>query len=97
LKDDYSASSTDQGLKTGATELTLAIVANAKAMDMMLKLPSDDADGAARQWRDMSMRYEAQAWRTLDRFLKARSWRGAQAVINKSWSTIQLQKDSSAS
>jgi hypothetical protein len=89
LKEEYSGSSTDQGLKTGATELTLAVVCNAKAMDMMLKLPSDEADGVARQWRDSSRRYEAQAWRTLDRFLKPRTWRGPQAVTNTSWETIQ--------
>ncbi len=85
LKDEYSASSTDQGLKTGATELSLAIICNGKAMDMMLNLPSDEADGAACQWRQMSHRFAAQAWETLDRFLKARSWRGAQAQRNQSW------------
>ncbi len=85
LKDEYGASSTDQGLKTGATELTLAIVCNAKAMDMMLKLPSDDADGVARQWREMSHRYGVQAWQTLDRFLQPHSRRGPQAKTNESW------------
>lgn len=73
LKDEYSGSSTDQGLKTGATELSLAIICNAKAMDVMLKSPSDEADRAANQWRAMSLRYEEQAWETLDRFLKSRS------------------------
>jgi hypothetical protein len=85
LKDEYSGSSTDQGLKTGATELALAIICNAKAMDMMLKTSSDDADGAAFQWRGMSHRYEAQAWETLDRFLEARSRRGSSALRNESW------------
>ncbi|MCX6640267.1 MAG: hypothetical protein NTW14_07260 [bacterium] len=86
LKDGYNGSSTDQGLKTGATELALAIVCNAKAMDMMLKSPSDEADGAASQWKVMSQRYERQAWETLDRFLKARSPHAPQAVQNESWS-----------
>lgn len=85
LKDEYSSSSTDQGLKTGATELALSIICNAKAMDMMLKSPSDQADGAANQWRAMSLRYEEQAWETLDRFLKSRSRRGAVAKSNESW------------
>lgn len=85
LKDEYNASSADQGLTTGATELALAIVCNGKAMDMMLKVPSDDVDGAAGQWRAMSQRFEAQAWATLDRFLKARSRRGPSAVRNGSW------------
>jgi len=85
LKDDYSSSSTDQGLKTGATELSLSIICNAKAMDMMLKSPSDESDGAASQWRSMSLRYEVQAWETLDRFLKSRSRRGSVAAQNESW------------
>jgi hypothetical protein len=85
LKDEYGASSTDQGLKTGATELTLAVVCNAKAMDMILKSPSDQADGASSQWRALSLRYEEQAWETLDRFLKSRSRRGAVAKSNESW------------
>jgi hypothetical protein len=85
LQEGYSGSSTDQGLKTGATELALAIICNAKAMDMMLKNPGDDADGAAAQWRGMSHRYEVQAWETLDRFLKARSRQGSAAVRNESW------------
>ncbi|HEX7344266.1 MAG TPA: hypothetical protein VF398_08375 [bacterium] len=86
LKDEYSSSSTDQGLKTGATELALSIICNAKAMDMMLKSPSDESDGAANQWRSMSLRYESQAWETLDRFLRSRSRRGSVAVQNESWS-----------
>ena len=89
LKDEYSGSSSDQGLKTGATELALAVICNAKAMDMMLKLPSDEADGAASQWRAMSHRYQVQAWETLDRFLKPRSRRGSQAKTNESWEFLQ--------
>lgn len=85
LKDKYSSSSADQGLITGATELTLSIVCNAKAMDMMLKSPSDEADGAATQWRAMSLRYEEQAWETLDRFLNRACGRGSIAVQNESW------------
>jgi len=85
LQDGYGTGSTDQGLKTGATELTLAIVCRAKALDVMLKLPSDEADGAANQWRQMAVYYETQAWGTLDRFLQARERRGARAVVNDSW------------
>ncbi len=81
----YPSDPVEQGIVTGATELALAIVCNAKAMDLMLKLPSDEADGAAAQWREMSRRYEAQAWSTLDRFLAARARRGSAAVRNESW------------
>jgi len=95
LKDDFSASSTDQGLKTGATELALAIVCNAKAMDMMLKLPSDESDGAASQWARLSERYEHQAWQTLDRFLNPRSLHSAQAAQNQSWTLYQQESDGS--
>ncbi len=94
LSENYTTSSTDQGLITGSTELTLAIVCNAKAMDMMMKLLSNDADGAAKQWKDLSHRFEAQAWRTLDRFLKVRAWRGAQALTNQSWSFPQSESPS---
>lgn len=94
LKDEYSASSTDQGLKTGATELALAIVCNAKAMDIMIKNPSDESDGAAKQWRALSKRYERQAWRTLDRFLKARTWRGATSQTNESWGLFLEREES---
>ena len=89
LKDGYDASSADQGLKTGATELALSIICNAKAMDMMLKQPSDQADGAANQWRGISKRYQAQAWETLDRFLQSRSRRAPLAKTNESWDFLQ--------
>jgi hypothetical protein len=85
LGDGIVTDTPEQGIITGATELALAIICNAKAMDMMLKLPSDQADGAANQWRAMSQRYEEQAWATLDRFLQARSRRGPAAVQNESW------------
>ncbi|RJP74572.1 MAG: hypothetical protein C4524_12760 [Candidatus Zixiibacteriota bacterium] len=85
LKEGYGPGSTDQGLATGATELALSIVCNAQAMEAVRLRPTDEADGAAAQWRETSRRYEIQAWRTLDRFLKARSRRGSAAVRNESW------------
>ncbi len=84
LSDGYSASSTDQGLKTGATELAIAIVANAKAMNIMNRLQSSDSDDMARQWREMSHRYENQAWKTLSRFLNKPAVRAAKTSINMS-------------
>ena len=65
--------------------MTLAVVCNGKAMDIILKVSSDDADGASRSWKEMSQRFERQAWRTLDRFLKPRAWRGPAAAANQSW------------
>jgi len=84
LSDSYSSSSTDQGLTTGAVELAIAIIANAKAMNIMNRLQSADADDMAEQWRAMSHRYENQAWETLSRFLKKPAVRSAKTQINMS-------------
>jgi len=84
LSESYSSSSTDQGLITGATELAISIIANAKAMDIMNRLHSADSDDIARQWREMSCRYEIQAWRTLASFLNKPAVRTAKTRINMS-------------
>lgn len=82
LSDAYTAESPDQGLKSGATELTVAIICNAKAMDIMNTLHSADSDDMARQWREMSHRYEAQAWRTLAPFIAKPALRGGRTRVN---------------
>ena len=84
LAEGYDGSSSDQGLKTGACELAISIIANAKAMDIMNRLHSDDSDDMARQWREMSSRYEKQAWRTLSSFLHKPAVRAARTKINMS-------------
>jgi hypothetical protein len=84
LSDAYNASSTDQGLVTGATELTISIICNAKAMDIMNRLHNASADDLAGQWREMSNRYEIQAWKTLSRFLATPGIRAARTQINQS-------------
>lgn len=84
LADGYDGSSSDQGLKTGATELAISIICNAKAMDIMNRLHSNDSDNMAEQWRELSERYARQAWETLSRFLSKPSLRAARTKINLS-------------
>lgn len=85
IAEGYSASSTDQGLKTGATELTIAVICNAKAMDIMNRLHKSSSDDMAKQWREMSLRYESAAWKTLSAFLAKPAVRGARTKINQSY------------
>jgi hypothetical protein len=82
LSAGYDAYSTDQGLVTGATELTISIICNAKAMDIMNRLHSSSSDDISGQWREMSLRYEKQAWKTLSRFLDQPGIRAARTKIN---------------
>ena len=84
LADGYDGSSSDQGLKTGAAELAISIICNAKAMDIMNRLHSDDSDNMAKQWREISKRYARQTWETLSRFLKKPGLRAARTKINLS-------------
>lgn len=69
LSADYSESSTDQGLQTGATELVLAVVARDMTAETLARWAGSDADDRARQWRELSAYYEQKAWRTLAPFL----------------------------
>ena len=82
LAEGYDESSEDQGLKTGATELAIAIICNAKAMDIMNRLHANDSDNMAKQWREMSLRYELQAWKTLSRFKAKPGIRSARTQVN---------------
>ncbi len=69
LSSDYGPSSTDQGLKTGATELTLAIITEAKAMEALANITLSNPDDRAAEWLNLAQKLEAQAWRTLAPFL----------------------------
>ena len=84
LSSDYNASSTDQGLKTGATELTLSIVARGMAAEAMRMYPSIKAAAVSKQWQTLSDRYEKQAWQTLSKFLAATELRSAKVQANMS-------------
>ena len=85
LSDDYDESSTDQGLKTGATELAVSIICNSKAMDIMNRSRDSSADDMSKQWREQSNRYEKQAWETLSYFLKKPAVRSAAKQQNRSF------------
>jgi hypothetical protein len=84
LSSDYNASSTEQGLKTGATELTLSIVARGMAAEAMRMYPSNKAAEVSKQWQTLSIRYEKQAWETLSKFLASSELRSAKVQANVS-------------
>jgi len=82
LSEEYGPESTEQGLTTGATELAIAIIANAKAMDIMNRTQAPFSDDMAGQWRLISERYDAEAWRTLSPYLKKPAVRGGRTRVN---------------
>jgi hypothetical protein len=84
LSSEYDEQSTDQGLKTGATELTLSIVAREMAAQAMQKYPSSKAAAVSLQWRNLSIRYHTQAWQTLSKFLAEPGLRAARVQANQS-------------
>ncbi len=85
LSDSYDASSTDQGLKTGASELAISIICNSKAMDIMNRSRDSSADDMSGQWREISLRYEKQAWNTLSYFLQKPAVRSVKKQQNRSF------------
>ncbi|MDP8239253.1 MAG: hypothetical protein P9X24_09190 [Candidatus Hatepunaea meridiana] len=84
LKDEYNASSTDQGLKTGATELATSIICRGLAT-RSLSDGCTSAEGRARGWRDLSSQFEISAWRTLRPFLHSPQITHGQKKGNQSW------------
>ncbi len=85
LSSDYTVGSTDQGLKTGATELALSIITREMAAEAMRIYPSSKAAALSEQWRKLSIRFEQQAWKTLSMFLAAPVVRGARVYTNPSF------------
>ena len=75
LAPEYNASSTDQGLKTGATELTLSIICRAQAIEALSRRATTDVPGRAKEWQQLARVYEQQAWQTLAPFLLPMSLR----------------------
>lgn len=69
LREEYSPASTDEGLKTGATELTLAMICDDLALHALETGTDASADDRARRLMDLAHRYEARAAATLARFL----------------------------
>ena len=69
LAPEYNSSSTDQGLKTGATKLALSIICRALAIEALSRRTTTDIPGRAKEWQQLSRSYEEQAWSTLAPFL----------------------------
>jgi len=84
LKDEYGAGSSDQGLKTGATELALAAVCRGLA-SAALADGGASPEARARGWRELADSFETAAWQTLRRFLKPPDFRSAGKQANDSW------------
>lgn len=82
LSSAYGAGSSDQGLKTGATELTLSIIAQALAIYQLQHETLDVPDDRAHQWRQLASNFENQAWQTLAPFLDPTPRRAPQSHPN---------------
>ena len=84
LSEDYDVTSTDQGLITGATELTLSIICRGLSSHVL----SDGrtaAEGRSRAWRSLAEQYQEQAWRTLQPFLDMHTFTGSKRQGNTNW------------
>lgn len=69
LREGYNSSSTDQGLKSGAAYLTLSIVARGMAALMLTRNTGSDANSRAREWQQLSDKWNAAAWNVLAPFI----------------------------
>jgi len=69
LSTEYNASSTNQGLQTGATQLVLATIARDMATEVLARGTTSDSGTRAKEWQNLSALYEARAWQTLRPFL----------------------------
>jgi hypothetical protein len=69
LASGYSPSSTDQGLKTGSTWLSLSIIARAYCTEFLGRRTGADGATRGKDWMLLAQQYEAKAWQTLQPFL----------------------------
>ena len=84
LKSEYDGESSDQGIKTGATELTLAVICRGLA-SRTLSDGQTSAEYRSRGWRELAEQYELSAWRTLRPFLKSPMLVKGAKKSNQSW------------
>ncbi len=84
LSDDYDGDSEDQGLKTGATELTLSIICRGLGSRALCD-GAPSAEGRSRGWRELAILFEVSAWRTLRQFLKSPQMAQGSRKSNRSW------------
>jgi len=87
LKSDYSTASTDQGLVTGATELSLAIICRALAARAVTdSVPG--AEGRGKIWLELAARYEQAATVTLRPFVESFPVQPGSKKSNASWEWV---------
>ncbi|MBM3328195.1 MAG: hypothetical protein FJY67_01820 [Calditrichaeota bacterium] len=84
LKPPYGAASTDQGLITSATEMTLSAVCRGLAARALLD-GATSPEGRARSWMQLANSYETTAWQTLRPFLTHPVQTPAGKSGNSSW------------
>ena len=87
LKPDYTADSTDQGLITGATELTMATLCRSLATHALAD-GAPAAEGRSRGWRELSDRYNSAAMVTLRRFIAYPTMTSGSKKGNSSWEWV---------
>lgn len=83
LAPGYSAESTDQGLQTGATYLSLSIIARALCTEFLARRTTSDGATRAKEWVTLSERYEAKAFEVLRPFLNPISLRAGLRLTNE--------------
>jgi hypothetical protein len=71
LRDGFDASSSDDGLVIGATELTIAILCDDLALRSLTGVGDNSADDRAKRFMELAVRYHERATSTLSRYLKA--------------------------
>jgi hypothetical protein len=69
LSSNHTAASTDQGLKSGTTQLALSIIARSIAAQCLTANRASDAYNRAKEWQALSTLWEKKAWQTLGPFL----------------------------
>ncbi len=84
LKEGYSSESSDQGLKTGATELSLSVVCRGLASRALSDgVPA--AEGRAKAWLSLARELGVNAWATLRPFLESPLSHPGDKKRNRSW------------
>ena len=83
LAPGYSAESTDQGLTTGATYLSLSVIARALCTEFLARRTTSDGATRAKEWISLSERYEAKAYEVLRPFLNPISLRAGLRLMNE--------------
>ncbi len=84
LKDEYTTSSTDEGLVMGSTELALSMICDDLALRTLTSVSDSSSDNRARRLMELSCRFESRAANTLSPFLRLPIPASAQTRTNSS-------------